>query len=114
MEMESDYNARNPRLTGSLEQLFKKTSKDTTLNTLYKVIVNGWPADRTDIPESLCPCWNYGDELSVKNGIIYKGVTVMVPQSMQKDMFCKVHAEHLGGESNRCMAREGLFWSGMH
>ena len=45
MEMESDYNARNPRLTGSLEQLFKKTSKDTTLNTLYKVIVNGWPAD---------------------------------------------------------------------
>ena len=82
MEIESDCNARNPRLTESLEQLCEETSKDTTLNTLYKVIVNGWPADRTDIPESLHPCWNYGDELSVKNGIIYKDAKVMVPQSM--------------------------------
>ena len=52
MEMESDYNVGNPRLTESLVQLREETSKDTTLNTLHKVIVNGWPADRTDIPES--------------------------------------------------------------
>ena len=80
MEMESDYNAQNPRLTESTEnQLHEETSEDTTLNTLYKVIVNRWPADRADIPESLHPYWNYRDELSVKNGIIYKGAQVMVP-----------------------------------
>ena len=56
MEMESDYNARNPRLTERTEnQLREDTSKDTTLNTLYKVIVNGWPTDRADIPKSLRP-----------------------------------------------------------
>ena len=114
MEIESDYNARNPRLTETTEnQLREETSKDTTLNTLYKVIVNGWPADRADIPESLRPYWNYRDELSVKNGIIYKGAQVMVPQSMQKDMLRKIHANHFGEESNIRMAREVFFWSGM-
>lgn len=108
MEMESDYNARNPRLTESLEQLREETSKDTTLNTLHKVIVNGWPADRTDIPKSLRPCWNYGNELSVKNGI-YKGAKVMLPQSMQKDMLCKIHAKHFGGESKICMYVKSSF-----
>lgn len=72
MEMESDYNARNPRLTGSLEQLFKETSKDTTLNTLYKVIVNGWPADRTDIPESLSPAGIMGTNCQWKMALFTK------------------------------------------
>ena len=101
MEMESDYNARNLRLTESTEnQLREETSKDTTLNTLYKVIVNGWPADKADIPESLHPYWNYRDKLPVKNGVIYKGAQVMVPYSMQKDMLRKIHANHFSEESN--------------
>ena len=114
MEMESDYNTRNPRLTEITEnQLREETSKDTTLNTLYNVIVKGWPANRASIPEYLRPYWTYRDELSVKNGIIYKGAQVMVPHSMQKDMLRKIHANRFGGESNILMAREVLFWSGM-
>ena len=58
--------------------------------------------------ESLRPYWNYGDELSVQNGIIYKGTQVMRPQSMHKEMFCKFHANHFGAESTVCMALEVL------
>ena len=114
MEMESNYNTRNPRLTENTEnQLREETSKDTTLNTLFKVIVNGWPRDRASIPEYLRPYWTYRDELSVKNDIIYKGAQVMVPHSMQKDMLRKIHANNFGGESNIRIARKVLFWSGM-
>lgn len=46
MEVESENNARNPRLTESNEnQLREETRKDTI----------GWPADKADIPESLRP-----------------------------------------------------------
>lgn len=51
-------------------------------------------------PESLRSNWNYRDELSVKTGIIYKGAKVIVPQSMQKDMLRKIHANHFGGGLN--------------
>ena len=37
----------------------------------------------------------------------------MLPQSMQKDMLCNIHAKHFGGESKICMVREVLFWAGM-
>ena len=62
---------------------------------------------------SLRPYWNYREELSVQNGIIYKGTQVLVPQSMHREMLRKIHANHFGAESNIRMAREVLFWPGM-
>ena len=95
-EMESEQNCRNPRLEESTENhLPEQTSKDVTLTALCKVIVHGWPEDKSAISESLSPYWNYRDELSVKNGIIYKGTQVMVPQSIHKEMLRKIHANPL-------------------
>ena len=114
MEMESDYNARKPRLTEITEnQLRQETSEDITLNILYKVIVNGWSADRADIPSPCALTGIIGTNCQLKNGIIYKSAQVLVPQSMQKEMLRKIHANHFGAESNIRMAREVLFWSGM-
>lgn len=114
MEMESEQNSRNPRLEESTENhLREQTSRDVTLTALYQVIVHGWPEDKSVISESLRPFGNYGDELSVQNNIIYKGMQVMVPQSMHKEMLRKIHANHFGAESNIRMAREVLFWPGM-
>ena len=104
IEVESEYNTRNPRLTETTEnQLREETSKDATVTTLYKVIVSGWPDDKAAIPESLRPYWNYRDELSVQNGIIYKGI-----QFMHKEMLCKIHAYHFGADSNMRIAHEVL------
>ena len=114
MEMESSEFSRNARLEESTEKhLREETSKDITLTALHKVIVHGWPEDRLNISEPLRPYWSYRDELSVQNGIIYKGTQVMVPQSMHKEMLRKIHANHFGAESNIRMAREVLFWPGM-
>ena len=65
------------------------------------------------VPKPLQPYWNYRDELTVQNQLIYKGAQVMIPQSMQTEMLRKIHANHFGAESNIRMAREVLFWPGM-
>ncbi|XP_044170558.1 uncharacterized protein K02A2.6-like [Acropora millepora] len=114
MEIESSEFSRNATLEESTEKhLREETSKDITLTAPHKVIVHGWPEDRLNISEPLCPYWSYRDELSVQNGIIYKGTQVMLPQSMHKEMLRKIHANHFGAESNIRMAREVLFWPGM-
>jgi len=110
MEMESEQNSRKPRLEETTENHPREeTSKDVTRATLYKVIVHGWPEDRSVISDSLRPYWNYRDKLSVQNGIIYKGTQVMVPQSMHNS----VYANHFGAELNIHMACKVLFWPGM-
>ena len=112
MEMEYEQNSRNPRLQETTEShLHEETSKDITLATLY--IVHGWPEDRSVISESLHPYWNFRDELSVQNSIIYKGTQVMVLQSTHKEMLRKIHANHFAAESKIRMAREVLFSPGM-
>lgn len=81
--MAATHKDKNPRLTENTEsQIREETSKDATLTALQDAIIHGWPADKTHMQESLRPYWNYRDELSVQNGVIYKGTQVMVPQSM--------------------------------
>jgi hypothetical protein len=61
----------------------------------------------------LYPYWNYRDELSIQDGIIYKGPLAIVPTIVQSEMLQKIHINHFGAESNIRMAREVLFWQGM-
>ena len=56
MAMESSEFSRNARLEESTENhLHEETSKDITLTALHKVIVHGWPEDRSIISEPLRP-----------------------------------------------------------
>ena len=100
-EMVSADKDRNPRLTeNSKHKIREETNKDTTLRSLHRVIIHGWPENKAFIQESLRPYWNYRDELSVQNGMIYKGTQVLVPQSMYREMLSKIHANHFGTKSN--------------
>ena len=114
IDMERLEQQRNPGLTENTEhRIREETRKDGIMTSLRHVIIHGWPSDRAHIKESLRPYWNYRDELTLQSGIIYKGTQVMVPQSMQKEMLSKIHANHFGADSNIRMAREVLFWQGM-
>ena len=105
---------RDPKLTlHSESEIILETASDPTLSGLYRIISEGWPECRDNIPLALRPYWGYRDELSINNGAIYKGLAVLVPPSMVKHMLEKIHANHLGGESNYRMARDVLFWPGM-
>ena len=52
------------------------------LNQLQTTILNGWPNVRQEVPASLRPYWVSRSELAVYDGIIYKGMRIVVsPQS---------------------------------
>ena len=97
----------------TLLHLKEETHKDEVLSQLYILITNGWPTNKHQVPESISPYWSYRDELSIQDGVIYKGCSVLVPPSMIPQMLKKIHASHLGAESNIRIAKEVLFWSGM-
>ena len=101
VEMQHFGQQRNPGLTENTERrIQEETRKDETLKELHRVITRGWPNAKAAVPPPLRPYWNYRDERSVQNGIIYKGMQVMVPRSMHKEMLSKIHANHFGADSN--------------
>ncbi len=52
-------------------------------------------------------------QLAIADGIIYKGLRIVVPPSMHNDMLKLVHQSHLGIVKSKQRACEVLYWPGM-
>ena len=84
------------------------------LDHLRTVILNGWPDTRKELPINLRPYWDSRSELAVSDGIIYKGMRILVPSSLQKRMLNIIHKSHLGIVKCKQRAREALYWPSMN
>ena len=97
-----------------LHELQKKTQDDPILQDLKSNIKNGWPNERNRVLPRTRAYFNFRDELSVQDGIIFKGERVIVPISMRSRMMDKIHSGHIGVEGCLRRAREVVFWPGMN
>ena len=55
-----------------LPQLQKATEQDPVMQTLKTTILIGWPERREEVPVQIREFWNYREELTLHNGIIFK------------------------------------------
>ncbi len=79
----------------------------------YSIILSGWPDTKQEVPHSIKPYWDCRDELAVLNGVIYRGLRIVVPPSMRAQMLDIIHEVHLGIVKSKQRAREALYWPGM-
>ena len=56
--------------------------------------------------------YNYRDELSVQDEILFRGNRTIVPTVMRSEMLKKIHASLIGIEDCLRRAREVLYWPG--
>ena len=83
------------------------------LNELYTIIQAGWPETKQQVPHSIRQYWDTRDELEVLDGVIYRGMRILVPPSMRPAMLELIHGTHLGIVKCKQRAREALYWPGM-
>ena len=83
------------------------------LSELHVMVMKGWPDTKEEVPHSIREYWTVKDELSVYDGIIYKGMRIVVPPSMRAAMLAQIHESHLGIIKCKQRSRESLFWPGM-
>ncbi|CAG2249181.1 unnamed protein product [Mytilus edulis] len=53
------------------------------------------------------------DELTVQNGLIFKGERVIIPKTLRSDMIRRIHSSHNGVEGCLRRVRESLYWPGL-
>ena len=84
------------------------TEADVALQKVISCIANGWKKD--------CPnhYYHYREELTVINGVVLKGLRVVVPKSLQQEMLEIIHEGHLGVEKCKPRARKVLYWLNMN
>ena len=109
-----DNHPDNPRISSqTLADIKASTANDPTMYTLNKIIINGWPSQKSQLPKNLQPFWTYRDELTSQDGIIYKGQQVVIPLAKRNYMLQKAHVAHFGPESNTRLCKDIIFWPGM-
>ncbi|KAK3108602.1 hypothetical protein FSP39_011752 [Pinctada imbricata] len=103
-----------PIASNRLVDIQHHTAQDRVLVKLVTMICSGWPDDRKSVPESLVAYFDVRDELSVQNGIVFKGNRAVIPQKLRKDMLERIHASHIGIEGCLRRARESVYWPRMN
>ncbi|XP_068712831.1 uncharacterized protein [Montipora foliosa] len=92
-------------------ELLQNTANE--LHALYTLIQVGWPETKQQVPHSIQQYWDTSDELAVLDGVIYRGVRIVIPQTMKPAMIAVIHGTHLGIVKCKQRAREALNWPGM-
>ena len=84
------------------------------LSDLCSMIVNGWPDSTSETPLSVREYWDSRDLLSVTDGIVYKGMRIVIPPSLRNHMLKLIHKPHLGIVKCKHRAREDMYWPAMN
>ena len=98
-----------PITSERLIDLRKKTELDEGLQQLKHIIKNGWPETKEEVSSEIREYLNFKEELSIQDGILFKGNRVIVPVALRPHMITQVHSSHLDIASCLNKARDVLF-----
>ena len=74
------------------------------------MIIKGWPERRDECPQNLRNFWNYRDELSILDGLVLKGIRIVIPEQCKTEVLEKLHEGHFGIEHTKLRARDSVYW----
>ena len=97
-----------------LAVLQKAMEQDPIMQTLKSVILIGWPEKCDSIPISVRDYWNYKEDLSLHNGILFKRDRIIVPKSLRHEVVTRLHSSHQGIESRLRKVRDRVYWPAMN
>ena len=102
-----------PMTEESLEEMRASTHDDKVLQQMKEVIHTGWPEEKQHLPAVLAPYFSFRDEMSVYDGLVFKGEQLLIPKLMRSKMKECIHYSHIGVNGCLRRARECMYWPGM-
>ena len=69
-----------PATDNRLDRTRIDTNAHPTLNQLRHYIFHGWPLQKRQLPEPVQYYWNYREELSIEDRLIFKGHRLVIPR----------------------------------
>ena len=96
-----------------LQELCEATERDPSLRLLAKTVHEGWPKTIKDCPHSIQLYWYFRDQITCKDGIIYKGTRLIIPKLERASTLKVLHMRHYAIDKMSLRARETVYWPGI-
>ena len=97
----------------AMDRYEKATAIDEELQVVYRMIQNGWPADRKMCPERALVYWHLRDYLSCRQGVVFYKDRLVIPGSERAAVLNELHKAHQGITKTLQRAQKTIFWPGI-
>ena len=97
-----------------LKELQRETACDPTLQFVKRAVLDGFPDTKNKQPAAIYQYCEIHDELSVHDGVIFKGQRCIIPQTLRQKIMQKLQDTHTGSQGCLCRARETVYRPGMN
>jgi hypothetical protein len=99
-----------------IAELQRETAQDDSLQAVISVLNSreGWPSARSQVDPRVRPYFDFHEEISLIDGILYKGERVVVPEKMRKSALDMLHSSHQGIVKTKQLARDLVYWPGIN
>ena len=118
MEVEDDESELVAALSARLEavshaELVDAVKSDPVMTMLADQLPRRWPCRISGVPDDLKSFYRCRDELSLMNGLIFKGERVVVPESLRSRLVALAHESHPGIIRTKQRLRAVYWWPGL-
>ena len=96
-----------------IAEFTKENERDPQMIALKGAIANGWPDRKEELPDHKKTFHPYTDELAVYDGLVFRGMTVVVPRTLRRCVIDNLRRSHLGIDSLIRRAKELVYWPSM-
>ena len=97
----------------TINQIQAETAKDQDMQQLIKYIIQGWPNRQQDCVQQLQSYHTFKEELSVTDGLVFKGERLVIPQSLQSKALQAIHRSHMGIQKTLDRSKGCFYWPGI-
>ena len=97
-----------------LTRISYTSADDPVLQVLRETIQQGWPEHKSRVPPCIRAYYDFRDELTIQDQLVFKGPRIVIPAVLRKEMMSMIHASHIGIEGSIRMARDSLYWPRMN
>ena len=81
---------------------------------LKHIIQHGWPKTVKEVPQEIQKYWTFREELTNEDGLILKGMHIVIPERLREGILRQIHEGHLGFNKCQMRAKETVYWPGLN
>ena len=94
-------------------QIQAETAKCPDMQQLIKYIIQGWPTKQQDVVQQLQAYNTFKEEMSVIDGLVFKGERIVIPYNLQSKALQAIHRSHMGIQKTLDRSKGCFYWSGI-
>ncbi|UYV79315.1 K02A2.6-like [Cordylochernes scorpioides] len=95
------------------QDFVEATNNDPVLQEVKNYIENGWPIHKKTMNPLVKPFWDIKEELFEWEGLLCRGVKLVIPEKRRNHILSLLHKAHRGINSTLSLARSTFYWPGM-